>query len=186
MDFTNSLRWISSSQEFSLRWIFCDASRAVVNVYKSIANLNASLINHMTSSRAKLFIQIQVTTQVYSHIDITPKKVGSCKYTFELFLIMAAQLLYVCNARALQRERVFRDRLNPLDTYSDRRMHKYYRFTRRGIMQVIDILQPHLQNQTQRSHAIDPRVQIFVALRYYATGDFYSSTGGLLLNPSNQ
>ena len=27
--------------------------------------------------------------------------------------------------RALRRERVFRDRLNPLDDFSDKRMHKY-------------------------------------------------------------
>ena len=84
--------------------------------------------------------------------------------------------MYNCNARALMRERIFRDRMNPLDSYSDKRMHKYYRFTRNGVMRVIDLLEPRLQNQTQRSHAIDPRVQIFVALRFYATGDFYSST----------
>ena len=85
-------------------------------------------------------------------------------------------MLYICNARALQRERVFRDRMNPLDNYSDKRMHKYYRFTRNGVMRVLDIVTPHLQNKTERSHAIDPRVQVFVALRFYATGDFYSST----------
>ena len=89
---------------------------------------------------------------------------------------MAAQMLYICNARALQRERVFRDRTNPLDNYSDKKMHKYYRFTRRGVMRVLDLLEPHLQNETNRSHAIDPRVKVFVALRFYATGDFYSST----------
>ncbi len=91
---------------------------------------------------------------------------------------MAARILFVCNGRAIQRERVFRDRMNPLDSFSDKRMHKYYRFTRAGIMHVMDLLTPHLQNDTMRSHAIDPRVKVFVALRYYATGDFYSSTGG--------
>ncbi|KAJ8043251.1 Protein ALP1-like [Holothuria leucospilota] len=89
---------------------------------------------------------------------------------------MAAHLLYIHNARALQRERVFRDRMNPLDSYSDKRMHKYYRFTRNGVMRVIDILEPLLQNQTERSHAIHPHVQVFVALRFFATWDFYSST----------
>jgi hypothetical protein len=85
-------------------------------------------------------------------------------------------LLYTINARALARERVFRDRMNPLDSYSDKRMYKYYRFTRNGMTKIMDILEPHLQNQTERSHAIDPRIKIFVALRFYATGDFYSST----------
>ena len=88
---------------------------------------------------------------------------------------MAMFLAQYAHARALRRERVFRDRLNPMDDYSDKRMHKYYRFTRNGVMRVIDMLVPHLQNQTARSHAIDPRLQVFVALRFYATGDFYSS-----------
>ena len=88
---------------------------------------------------------------------------------------MAAHLLYINNARALQRERVFRDRSNPLDTHDDKAMHKYYRFTRRGIMHVLDLLEPHLQPATARSHSIDGRLQVFVCLNYYATSDFYSS-----------
>ena len=84
--------------------------------------------------------------------------------------------MYVNNARALQRERVFRDRTNPLDTYSDKRMHKYYRFTRNGAMRVIDLLAPHLEPSTQRSHAIPGNIQVFIALRFYATGCFYSTT----------
>ena len=48
-------------------------------------------------------------------------------------------------------------------------MHKYYRFTRNGVMRVLDILTPHLQNKTARSHAIDPQAQVYVALRFYAT-----------------
>ncbi len=88
---------------------------------------------------------------------------------------MARQLLYVANGRALMRERVFRDRSNPLETHDDKAMHKYYRFTRQGIMNIIDLLEPHLQPSTTRSHAIDGRLQIFIALNYYATSDFYSS-----------
>ena len=49
-------------------------------------------------------------------------------------LIMALFLAQYAHARALRRERVFRDRLNPMDDYSDKRMHKYYRFTQNGVM----------------------------------------------------
>ena len=84
--------------------------------------------------------------------------------------------MYIANARALQRERIFRDRTNPLDTYSDKKMHKYYRFTRNGVLHVIDVLSPHLQPDTLRSHSIDATTQVFVALRFFATGCFYSTT----------
>lgn len=89
---------------------------------------------------------------------------------------MACHLLYINNARALRRERVFRDRLNPLDSYSDKKMHKYYRFTRNGVLHVLDLLTPHLHPATDRSHSIDATTQVFVALRYFATGCFYSTT----------
>ena len=89
---------------------------------------------------------------------------------------MAALLLYINNARALQRERIFRDRTNPLDSYGDKRMHKYYRFTRNGVMRIIDILSPSLEPNTNRSHSIPADLQVFIALRFYATGCFYSST----------
>ena len=86
-----------------------------------------------------------------------------------------ARLLYLYNERALLRERLFRDRSNPLETHSDKRMHKYYRFTRQGVMRVIDMLQDRLEPNTGRSHATDARLQVFVALNFYATSDFYSS-----------
>ena len=71
---------------------------------------------------------------------------------------MALHLLYVNNARALQRERVFRDITNPLDTYSDTKMHKYYRFTRNGVMRVIDILEPHLRPQTLKTVSLSSQL----------------------------
>ncbi len=42
-------------------------------------------------------------------------------------------------------------------------------------MQVIDLLEDRLQPATARSHAIDARLQIFIALNFYAISDFYSS-----------
>ena len=62
-----------------------------------------------------------------------------------------------------------------MDDYFDKRMHKYYYFTRNRAMRVIDMLEPHLENQTAQSHAIDARLQVSVVLRFYATRDFYSS-----------
>ena len=63
-------------------------------------------------------------------------------------------------AQGLRRERIFRDRSNPLDKYNDDEMYERYRFTRRGILHVLDRLAPQLDRQTSRSHAIDGRVQV--------------------------
>ena len=63
-----------------------------------------------------------------------------------------------------------------MTTYGDKRMHKYYRFTRNGVMRIIDLLSPSLESNTNRSHSIPTDLQVFIALRFYATGCFYSST----------
>ena len=81
------------------------------------------------------------------------------------------------NRRAVARERVFRDRNNPLDIFNDVKMLKRYRFTRRGCMHLIDLLAPDIQPSTNRSHAIPASLQVFTALRYYATGSYHTGTG---------
>ena len=72
--------------------------------------------------------------------------------------------------RVLRRERVFRDRTKPLDIYDDTDMFKKYRFTRAGVQTLIDRLGGQLEHQTQRNHAVPPSLQVFIALRFYATG----------------
>ena len=81
---------------------------------------------------------------------------------------MAYLLLLV--ERARRRERVFRDRTQPLDIYDDVDMFKKYRFNRAGVTYLIDRLGGHLEHQTQRNHAVPPSLQVFVALRFFATG----------------
>ena len=41
---------------------------------------------------------------------------------------------------------------------------------------IIYILSPSLEPNTNRSHSIPTDLQVFIALRFYATGCFYSST----------
>ena len=59
---------------------------------------------------------------------------------------MAVQLQLLANHRALRRERLFRDRTNPLDIYDDVEMYKKYRFTRFGCMHLIDLLEARLSH----------------------------------------
>ena len=46
---------------------------------------------------------------------------------------------------------------------------------------IIYILSPSLEPNTNRSHSIPTDLQVFIALRFYATGCFYSSTAAHLM-----
>lgn len=88
---------------------------------------------------------------------------------------LAIHLLDLENNRAFRRERVFRDRSNPFDTDDDLTMFRLYRFTRIGCSHIIDRLTPRLQHPTRRNHALSPCLQVFIALRFYATGEILTS-----------
>lgn len=79
--------------------------------------------------------------------------------------------VYLYGQRALRRERVFKDRLDPLQN-SDEYLIRYYRFPRIVIMQLIDDLDPVLTRVTKRSQALSTCVQVMLALRFYASGTF--------------
>lgn len=75
--------------------------------------------------------------------------------------------------RRMRRERVFKDRLDPLDI-SDAHLLRYYRFPRREIINLIEELRPALERNTRRSHALPVSTQVLVALKFYASGSFQS------------
>jgi hypothetical protein len=79
--------------------------------------------------------------------------------------------------RAIRKERVFRDRRNPIDVFDDDELYKRYRFTREGIMQITDLVRLDIEHDTARSHALVPCQQVLIALQYYATGTFHMVVG---------
>ncbi|XP_030849805.1 putative nuclease HARBI1 [Strongylocentrotus purpuratus] len=89
---------------------------------------------------------------------------------------MAALLHAIQHAAALRRERVFRDRRHPLDLYDDEQMFKLYRFSRQGCLHLINRLSRRIQHSTRRNHALPPSLQVFVALRFFATGSVMDCT----------
>ena len=62
--------------------------------------------------------------------------------------------------KALKRERVFRDRLNPLDSLADIEIVERYRLPRASIYNLCDLLQPDIANISNRSHAIPPIIKV--------------------------
>ncbi|XP_072163239.1 putative nuclease HARBI1 [Diadema setosum] len=89
---------------------------------------------------------------------------------------MAAILQAIQAQAALRRERIFRDRLHPLDAYDDHQLRKLYRFSRAGCIAIINRLAPRIQYPTNRNMALPPSLQVFVSLRYFASGSLLDDT----------
>ena len=81
------------------------------------------------------------------------------------------------NRRFMRRERIFRDRLNPLDAYDDQEIIARYRLSRQLIMRLYDAVGDELEPSTNRNNAIPGMLQIFIALRYYACGSYQAVIG---------
>ena len=71
----------------------------------------------------------------------------------------------------LARERVFRDRNDPLEFYNDLELVKHFRFSRSAILRIREFIFDRL-NSTDRSHAAHPHVQVCVALQFFSSGTF--------------
>ena len=86
---------------------------------------------------------------------------------------------------SLARERVFRDRSDPLDLYDDLELVQHFHFSRSAILKITELIQDYL-NCTKRSHAAHPHVQVCVALQFFAPGTFQiiCGDGGHASQPS--
>lgn len=75
------------------------------------------------------------------------------------------QLATVRNQRrALRRDRLFRDRLNPLDYYDDMEIRNLFRFQRCNLLRLIDQLTPLLEHPTNTNHALPVSLQVCLVL----------------------
>ncbi|XP_061193223.1 putative nuclease HARBI1 [Saccostrea echinata] len=76
-----------------------------------------------------------------------------------------------------RKKRCFRAAADPLQGWSDEELHKRYRFSRRGIAFIVELLSEDLERATKRSHALSVEQQILMALRFYASGSFLQVIG---------
>ncbi|XP_062602379.1 uncharacterized protein LOC134264089 [Saccostrea cucullata] len=70
----------------------------------------------------------------------------------------------------LPRPRVFRDRLNPLESLEEDEVYQRYRFRPASIIFITNGLSNTLSRDTGRNQAIPPLLQVLVFLRFIATG----------------
>uniref|UniRef100_A0A8C6UX78 Putative nuclease HARBI1 n=1 Tax=Neogobius melanostomus TaxID=47308 RepID=A0A8C6UX78_9GOBI len=82
--------------------------------------------------------------------------------------------------RALRRERVLRDRSNPLEMYNESELLERFRFDRATIFEIVGALTPQLQHVTERNGALSPSQQVLIALRFFASGSFQNSLGDMV------
>lgn len=72
--------------------------------------------------------------------------------------------------RYLRRQRIFRDRQNPLDVYDDLEIIQRYRLDRQSIISIIDLIKDRLERPTQRSVSLPVSLQVFATLRFLGSG----------------
>ena len=72
--------------------------------------------------------------------------------------------------------RIFRDRLNPLDCYNDKEFQERLRLDRPSFNFLLNEIEEDLEHCTNRSFAIPASLQLCIALRYFASGSFFSLT----------
>ena len=74
--------------------------------------------------------------------------------------------------RNLWRNRIFRDRRNPLKIFDDTELYSKFRFRRHNILKIVDELRNDLEYPVTRQGSLPAASQVRVALRMYATGCF--------------
>ena len=90
---------------------------------------------------------------------------------------MALQLLLV--QRAMRRERVFRDHLNPLERYDDHDFLYLYRLPKVVILEIVDDIGAQLERTTRRSGVVPAVLQVCVTLQFLACANIQRSAGDI-------
>lgn len=84
--------------------------------------------------------------------------------------------------RIRRKRKVFRRQrdANPLEKMSESEIWDRYRFSSNTIMYIVDLIRPQIASTTRRSMALSPLLQVLLALRFYATGAYFSLVGDSL------
>ena len=84
--------------------------------------------------------------------------------------------------RSLHRQRVFLDRLNPIEVLrSDEDVRAWYRFHRATVYSILRLIYNDISRLTKRSMALPPLIVLCATLRFFASGSLYLVLGDCLL-----
>jgi hypothetical protein len=77
---------------------------------------------------------------------------------------MAGVIMAQRMRRSLRQQRVFRDRMNPLETKTDMQLYKAYRFHRGELLAICDDIKDEIEYPASRLGALPPMLQVRMQL----------------------
>ena len=110
-----------------------------------------------------LRLELVVTLRLpWSHkIRRKSLKKNRCCYGKKVYGNIAALLIFdKLQRRDIRKQRVFRDRRNPLDYLTDGEIREKYRLPRFYLLQLVELVRSDLEKPTQRSQPISPTIQV--------------------------
>ncbi len=96
----------------------------------------------------------------------------SCPFLREQPVAEGARII----RRAFRINRVLRQRQDPL-AQRDSVLLERYRFSREGVIYIMNLLEPHIKRSTRRSRALTTARTVCIALRFFASGTFLYTIG---------
>ena len=107
--------------------------------------------------------------------DKTSININYMTYNKQLSILSSMALAFLLDldlSQSLSGQRVFRDRINPIDVYNDIEFIARYRVTKYMFVQLQEKVVTFLHRSTIRSHSIPAPTQLAVTLQFLATGSF--------------
>ena len=84
--------------------------------------------------------------------------------------------------RIQRRNRVVRERFNPLQELDDEELYSRYRFRRPDILRIVDLLRNDLEYGNRRRDTLSAEMQVLIALRFYASSASFQNVLGDTVN----
>ena len=76
--------------------------------------------------------------------------------------------------------RICRDRTNPFEAFNNEEFKQRFRFNKQTFQLLLQLLSSDLEHCSAKNNFIPPVLQLAVALRFYATGNFQMTDGDLI------
>ncbi|KAH7970216.1 hypothetical protein HPB49_001124 [Dermacentor silvarum] len=77
----------------------------------------------------------------------------------------------------IRRGRLCRDRTDTFEVFEEDELQGRFRFGRAGIAYLAELLRDEIEHLTRRSHALNVEQQLGLAIKFFATGSFFTTAG---------
>ena len=77
-------------------------------------------------------------------------------------------------------ERLFRDRLNPLEVFRSEQVRRKFRFWPNQIRDILDMVPDEIEPESARSHAVLALIKLSCALHFCASGSYLDVFGDVM------